>query len=68
MYSKVYIMLEYKNTEIKGVVFKGRHIPRGSCLGCQKQQKSRKGVCFFRLIKIRDKGMFFTYYKHGIRI
>ena len=40
-----------------------RQVPRGPCLGCQKQQKSRKRVCFLRLNKkIRVKGIFFTYY------
>ena len=47
--------------------FKEKHVRCGPCLGCQKRQKSRKRVCFLRLIKIRDKGIFFTYYKHGIR-
>ena len=47
LYSKVDIMLEYKNTE-KGSFFTGRQVPRGPCLGCQKQQKSRKRVCFFK--------------------
>ena len=28
----------------KGVVFKERHVPRGRCLECQKQQKLRKRV------------------------
>ena len=35
----------------KRVVFTERHVPRGRCLGCQKQQKSRKRVCFLRLNK-----------------
>ena len=65
LYSKVDIIL--KNTE-KGWFFKERHVPHGPCLGCQKQQKSRKRVWFFRLIKIRDKGLFFSYYKHRIRV
>ena len=43
-------MLEYKNTE-KGSFFTERQVPRGPCLGCQKQQKSRKRVCFLRLNK-----------------
>ena len=47
---KMDIMLEYKNTE-KGSFFTDRQVPRGPCLGCQKQQKSRKRVCFLRLNK-----------------
>ena len=50
LYSKVDIMLEYKNTE-KGSFFTERQVPRGPCLGCQKQQKLRKRVCFLRLNK-----------------
>ena len=50
LYSKVDIMLEYKNME-KGSFFTERQVPRGPCLGCQKQQKSRKRVCFLRLNK-----------------
>ena len=41
LYSKVDIMLEYKNTK-KGWFLKERHVPRGPYLGCQKQQKSRQ--------------------------
>ena len=41
-------MLEYKNTE-KGSFFTEKQVPRGPCLVCQKQQKSRKRVCFLRL-------------------
>ena len=47
LYSKVDIMLEYKNTE-KGSFFTERQVPRGPCLGCQKQQKSRKKGMFFK--------------------
>ena len=65
LYSKVDIMIEYINTE--KVWFFKKHVPRGPCLGCQKQQKRVKGM-FLRLIKIRDKCIFFTYYKHRIRL
>ena len=46
LYSKVDIMPKYKNTE-RGCFFMERHVPCRPCLGCQKQQKSRKRVCFF---------------------
>ena len=42
----------YKNME-KECFFKERHMLHGSCLGCQKHQKSRKMVYFLRLIKDR---------------
>ena len=52
LYSKVYIMLEYKNTEIKGVVFQGEaHTTR----------------VVFRVSKtaeIKKRGMFFQAYKN----
>ena len=41
--------VEYKNRE-KGCFFKERHVPHRPCLGCQKQQKWRKRVCFLRPI------------------
>ena len=62
-------MLEYKNTEIKGVVFQGEARTTRVVFRVSKTAEIKKrGICFFRLIKIRDKGMFFTYYKHGIRV
>ena len=66
-------MLECKNTEKGGFSQSGTY-RMGMCLGCQKQQKSRKKVhAFFGGVVYKKyekgpKGMFFTYYKYVIGV
>ena len=53
----------------KRVVFQGGASTAWAILRVSKTAKiKKKGIFFKANKKIRDKGMFFTYYKHGIRV
>ena len=52
----------------KRVVFQGEASKAQAVFRVSKTAKSRERVCFFRLIKIWDKGMFLTIYKYRIRV